>query len=97
MSFSKVFQMSPKKAQKYDQKRKKLKFSFHYYISIIKTTSGKMEVLGLEPRTLRTGARVANHYTTVTSWKREQRNGYLYCYVFKGQIHENKCVNMVLG
>ena len=84
----------PKKTTK---NAKKLKFSLHYYISIIKTTSGKMEVLGLEPRTLRTGARVANHYTTVTSWKRELRNGYLYCYVFKGQIHENKCVYMVLG
>ena len=78
-------------------KTPKIKFSLHYYISIIKTTSGKMEVMRLELRTLRTGARVANHYTTVTSWKRELRNGYLYCYVFKGQIHENKCVYMVLG
>ena len=84
----------PKKTTK---NAKKLKLSFHYYLSIIKTTSGKMEVPGLEPRTLRTGARVANRYTTVTSWKRELRNGYSYCYVFKGQIHENKCVYMVLG
>ena len=65
-----------KNAQKTTKNAKKLKFSFHYYISIIKTTSGKMEVLGLEPWTLRTGARVANHYTTVTSRKRELRNGY---------------------